>query len=587
MRHWLLATAILGVIWLTGLLLGLALSSRPGIAAFPGAPVRADSAQILGSAMVYLTLATLAAVLVGVEVLRLLVRRRSAPLVLAACLLCPPCAAAQQAPASRDQALAAALARADAAYAAEDFPTAEDEYRGVLAIDPDQSRALFRMAQLLSRRDASAAAGYYRHYTIVEPTDAWGHLALADTLARLGRADAAQRAYATARDLAPTAPDVLLGHPRLLARLGLVDRAIDAYVSWLTAHPEDADAWRELADAYQRARRWPAAIDALQRIRTLRPDDAAVERRLAAARMRVAPAVSASLLAVAETDITTWGPAVGGDVAIGQTGRLGGTYRRRHVSSLGETGDSQRLAASLSARPRADVQLDVSGGGAWLRPAGAAASSTHVEGSARLRRTPMAGGVSFDVRAQQGPLDLTPELIADPVIASQVTGTIDVPLTRRVHLRGLGRAARLTRGEERNARTGVGGGSVVHLAEGVRVAGQWQRIGNSLPTATGYFAPERAELADAGVEFEREFDHVSLALDAGAGLQRVQKAGKAMGGWARALRVWSYVAWSVAPGRQVVFELEAYDSQDATIVQTSERWRHASFTVSVRVALGS
>jgi hypothetical protein len=127
----------------------------------------------------------------------------------------------------------------------------------------------------------------------------------------------------------------------------------------------------------------------------------------------------------------------------------------------------------------------------------------------------------------------------------------------------------------------------MHLADGVRLAGQWQQVRNSLPTATGYFAPERAELADAGLEFEHEFDNVSLSFDAGAGVQRVQKAGEVMGGWARALRVWSFAAWSVAPGRQVLFELEAYDSQVATIVQTSERWRHASFTLSFRLALGS
>jgi hypothetical protein len=76
-----------------------------------------------------------------------------------------------------------------------------------------------------------------------------------------------------------------------------------------------------------------------------------------------------------------------------------------------------------------------------------------------------------------------------------------------------------------------------------------------------------------------------VALDAAAGVQRVQKAGEVMGGWARALRVWSFAAWSVAPGRQLLVELEAYDSQVATIVQASERWQHASVTVSFRTAL--
>ena len=587
MRHCLLAVTILGVIWLTGWGLGLVLTSRPVATAFPGAPVRAGSAQVLGTAMVYLTLATLAAVLIGVELLRLVVRRGVAALVVASCFLPPPAARAQPAPPAANAALAAALARADAAYKSDDLPTAEREYSAVLSIDPDQSRALFRMGQILGARNARAAAGFYRHYTIVEPTDAWGHQALADTLGRLGRRVDAQRAYAAALALAPAEPDIVLGHPRLLLKLGLIDRAIEGFISWLEKHPADADTWRELADAYQRARRLRAATDALRRALVLKPNDPVLERRLAAVRLRVAPALTASLLAVGETDITTWGPALGGDVSVAETGRLGATYRRRHVSSLGEVGDSQRLGASFTARPQADVQVDVGGGAVWLRPDGSTVSTTHVELNGRVRRTSIGGGVALDLRAQHGPLDLTPELIADPVIASQATGTVDVPLTGQFHLRGLGRVARLSRHEERNTRTGFGGGPVVRLAEGVRLAGQWQQVRNSLPSASGYFAPERVELADAGLEFEHEFDNVSLSFDAGAGVQRVQKAGEVMGGWARALRVWSYAAWSVAPGRQLLFELEAYDSQVATIVQTSERWRHASFTISFRAALGS
>lgn len=586
-RHCLLAASILGVIWLTGWLLGLALSTRPVAASLPGAPLRAGSAQVLGAAMVYLTLATLAAVLVAIEVLRLIVVRSGTGLVLAFCLVMASSASAQPTQPARMAQVTAALAQADAAFSDDDLAAAETGYRAVLALDPDQSHALFRMGQILGKQDLRAAAGYYRHYTIVEPTDAWGHLALADTLGRMGHGAEALRAYASALSLAPAEPDILLGRPRLLVTIGQIDRAVDAYVLWLGAHPDDADAWRELADAYQRARRWRAAIAALERVRALRPKDTAAPRRLAALGWRMAPALTGSLLAIGETDITTLGPGVAADAAIGETARLGGTYRRRRVSSLGEVGTSQRLGATVTARPRADVQVDAGGGAAWLRPDLATTSSMHVEVSGRVRRIPLDGGVAVDVRAQHGPLDLTPELIADPVSATQTTGTVEVPLTRQIRVRGLGRFSHLVRHDERNTRTGFGGGPVVRLPNGVRLAGQWQQVRNSLPSASGYFAPERAEIADAGVEFEHDFENVSFSLDAGAGLQRVQKAGEAMGGWARAVRVWSYTAWSLAPGRQLLFELEAYDSQVATIVQTSEQWRHASVTVSFRIALGS
>jgi hypothetical protein len=367
--------------------------------------------------------------------------------------------------------------------------------------------------------------------------------------------------------------------------VGATDRAIGLYEAWLAAHPDDAGVWRELAMAYDRARWWPLAVSALERAVALSPQDARLAGRLTAARRRAAPALTAGLLTVGETDITTWGPAVAGDISAGNRARVGGFFRQRRLTSLGETGSSDRIGGVVSARPVADLQIDAGFTGVWLRPA-AADPLLKPELTARVRRAPgLANGAGVDVRAIHGPLDLTPELIGDPVTASLVSGTIDVPVNATLRLRGLGRIGRLARREEHNVRSGIGGGVAARVATAVRVTGQWQQIRNSLPTATGYFAPERAELVDGGLELEREFDAVSLALDAGAGVQRVQKAGEPIGGWARALRAWGFLAWTVAPGRQVLVEFEAYDSQVATIVQTAENWRHASVTVSFRTAL--
>lgn len=586
LRHSLLSAAILAAIWLTGWGLGLLLVSKSAASVLPGMPSEAISARVLGVAMVYIALSTLAAVLVGVELLRLLVRRRRpSALLVAAMLLMPAAAGAQGTTGRRTAEMAALVSRADAAYERGDKSGAEQAYDQVLLIDPDHSRALFRKATLLSARDLSAAAGYYRHYSAVEPNDAWGHLAVADAEARLGHRAAAETAYAKATRLAPSEPDVVLGAPRMYVALGATGQAIRLYEAWLAAHPKDADVWLELATAYDRARWWPLAVTALERAIALRPDDPRLVQRLANARRRAAPALIAGLLAVGETDISTWGPAVAAEVGAGDRARVGGFFRQRRLTSFGETGTSDRLGGSFAARPVPEVQIDAGFGGVWLRPDGAD-HMVKPELSARVRRIAgLANGPGVDVRATHGPLDLTPELIGDPVTSSLVSGTVDVPVGTTLRLRGLGRIGWLNRREEHNVRSGIGGGGAVRIADGARVTGQWQQIRNSLPTATGYFAPERAELIDGGVEFEREFDAVSVAIDAGAGVQRVQKGGEPMGGWARALRAWGFVAWSVAPGRQLLVEFEAYDSQVATIVQTAENWRHASVTVSFRTAL--
>lgn len=74
-RMSLLAGAMLSAIWLTGWLLGLVLIAHPEmVAGAAPSPVDAAAPQVIGRGMVALTLGTLAAVLVGVELLRLVMK---------------------------------------------------------------------------------------------------------------------------------------------------------------------------------------------------------------------------------------------------------------------------------------------------------------------------------------------------------------------------------------------------------------------------------------------------------------------------------------------------------------------------------
>lgn len=496
----------------------------------------------------------------------------------------PSPAAAQRSPSPRPASVAASLARADAAFARGDEAEAEKEYRAVLAADPDRSRALFQLAEL-HRDDPSTAVELLERYVVLEPSDAWGHLALAEAAAGLGRDADALRALDAAFALEPSDRDIALGRPRVLARLGRLDAAIEAYEAWLASHRDDAQAWRELADQQQRAGYARSAARAVEEILRLTPGDPALERRRRALEFRRAPAVELGILGTAETDIGTTGLAAAGDFGAGDRWRLAVGFDARRFGSFGDVAQSRRLTARVRLRPRADLQVDLSGGPVWMIPP-LAASRVQTELGARVRRNTFANGVRLDVRARRGPLDVSPGLIDLGLMRSQIQTMVEVPAAENVRLRGLARVGALTRADEKNIRTGWSGGGVIVLAPGMQLATMWHRLANSETAALGYFAPKRAEQVDAGLELEAERGDVAISLDAGAGLQRFQKEeGGPMGGWGPALRLWGLIAWSYQPGQQLRVEIESYDSRVTDAIALTERWRYTSVAATVRVGL--
>src|SRR2546425_12937798 len=101
--------------------------------------------------------------------------------------------------------VAALLARADSAWAAKAESVAAREYAAVLAADPENSHATYRLAQL-TRDDAAAALRLFQRYVELEPEDPWGYMAVADALARAGRYAEALRSYDAALRLPPGRP---------------------------------------------------------------------------------------------------------------------------------------------------------------------------------------------------------------------------------------------------------------------------------------------------------------------------------------------------------------------------------------------
>ena len=202
-----LAALIMLGIWATGWLLGLLIQPsviqlRTGSLAILS---RHRIANVVRAAALLAGFGTLGAVLGTVQIVRLFARRKRrpvpprAPLVLAFCLVLLPALFGQTRAADL-------LRKADGAFADEDRAAAAELYRQVLALDPYQSRAVYRLGVLAP--DDASALGWFKRYVELEPQDAWGRLAYGDRLLKLGRALEAVKALETAARLAPDAADI-------------------------------------------------------------------------------------------------------------------------------------------------------------------------------------------------------------------------------------------------------------------------------------------------------------------------------------------------------------------------------------------
>src|SRR5207249_696174 len=176
---------VLGGMWVTGRLLGLALAAARPIGTAGRALPPGNVLRFVSTALAF---GTLAAVLAAVELLRLWVHRgkrparrvrqetslshersvvqqwrRVASLVVLAVIAAPVSLA--QSP--RRPPVRVHLARADSAWAARAEIVAAREYAAVLAADPENSHATYRLAQLT--RDDLAALRLFQRYVELSP----------------------------------------------------------------------------------------------------------------------------------------------------------------------------------------------------------------------------------------------------------------------------------------------------------------------------------------------------------------------------------------------------------------------------------
>ncbi len=513
-----------------------------------------------------------------------------------------------------------ALARADAAFADGDRTAAERGYEDVLRQDSSQSRAVFRLAQLREKREAGASIVLYRRYVVLQPRDAWGHMALGNALGAAGNLSAALSAYDAAVRVAPAERDVHVGRARLLARAGHTDDAIAAYARWVSTTAGDAEAWRELSLQRRRAGRIPEAVVALERVRALETKPAEVT---------IAERDLARLRALGRSTLE---PLVGGsgDSDGLTTARAGATYtsaalgRARGVvlASANRAGDgtvsrgSQQASVGLQFRPLAQLRLEVAGGVARadrafvdtiivLRPGtgqgpggrrpigvptvvGSNSFETLPVGRGRLSWRKPGDAIAVDVRAARQLLDASPFLIAQGVLRDEASLSVDVRLAGPIRARGFARAGSVHNSEETNGRQ-ILGGALAYAPGSFEVTMRAQTMQNDAATRLAYFAPRYVRTAELTTYIERETEGgTTIALDLGGGAQQVADWTTAAGTWSPSLRGWTQVVMPLTSSLSFATEVEAYHSRvgsdTPSLSLPASQWQYASLSLSLRAA---
>ena len=628
----LLAAGILGGMWTTGWLLGVLVgTARRSIVA--GATAVPHNAW--RTAAFALSLATLILVVCTVELMGLWVRRRARRLerlerteptpiarpprriaaaggrgrwlflLLAAELV--SAAAPPRAVSQAQRTTGNALARAESIYNTGDPEAAIDAYAAVVAIDPQNSRAIYRLADL-QRRKPARALPLFRRYVALEPKDLWGYLAVADMLSRLGRSDEALRWSDAALRLDPSERDAVIGKARVLTRARRTDAALAAYRAWLATHSRDAEAWQDLSRELLRAGRPGEAVDALERSQALAPKPQ-VAQRLAVVRGLAAPAFTPLVGGSHDSDGNTiW--RFGGALELGAAGpaRVGIEAGRTHVAGDGLAGvDLDALALHATWQPVAVLRIEGTGGATRIGPIdilsgptpggppGRPPSPGSIQrwgasliptGLVHARWHAPASRLGVDLRADRGVVDASPLLVANHVIRTQYSSVLAVPVAGPLTLRAIGKAATLSDSLEVNHKTTLSGVMAIAVAPSAELSAQFHQIHYDHPSVSGYFAPWQLQVAEAGTYVEIETaGAVVLALDGGAGIQRVAQQRGRFGPWTAAFRLYAMLDAPLAPGRAFRLELESEDSQVATTAAPSGQWRYGSVIASLRWAI--
>jgi hypothetical protein len=171
-------------------------------------------------------------------------------------------------------------------------------------------------------------------------------------------------------------------------------------------------------------------------------------------------------------------------------------------------------------------------------------------------------------------------------VRNEVAARVDIPLISRIRFRGGAKAAAYDALNESNTRTSLLTGLAVSATDAAEISAVFQEIRFDHSTTSGFFAPRLAQLAELGTYMEIESSGGSvLALDGGAGAQRVAEFGVATADWKPAFRLFAQLTVPLRPGSQLRAELDSYDSSFGNEAVSSANWRYISGLLSLRFAL--
>jgi Tfp pilus assembly protein PilF len=234
----------------------------------------------------------------------------------------------------------ALLARAAAAFAAQDLAAAERDCRTLLASAGDDPDATHLMGLICRRRgDPAGAEAFLLRSLQAAPGRAEFRANFGNLLRSTGRSGEAEQQYRAAIDLDPAARPARLALARLLLESGRPEQAAAEARLLTTRNPQDAEAWQVLGSAQRALGRLDDAESSLRRSLALRPGYAVARHNLGAllGQMQRAEESLRELEAAA---------------ALGVTGRELQFNRARALLELGRLEEAQAaLRAALQAAP--------------------------------------------------------------------------------------------------------------------------------------------------------------------------------------------------------------------------------------------
>lgn len=479
------------------------------------------------------------------------------------------------------------LERADSLYALGERAAARQLYAAAFGEDADQTRALFRLAELTDNH--AEAVKLYEQYARREPTDAWGPMAAGDRLARMGHIDRALARYDRAAQLAPGERDVTLGRTRILERAGRCEAADALLTRWLADHPDDAELGQAQGRIALRAGRPRQARRAFERLLkhatpTSRP---AAVRGLEQARAQSALTVQPLLISSRDSDGNRlWATGASADVLAIDGARLGVRALRRDITGPSSHASTDDAGLELTLRPRSNVRIGASAFAVRMTLEGLTTTTTQRAGDVRVRWGTAGTGANVDLRAQRVPSTATTELIANKVMRNEFQIAAELPLAV-FRLRAAGRVARLESSFDHNLRSGGELRLALPVGSLLMPWARYEAGRHRDATTAGYFAPRRAEGVSLGSSFTAgDGTPWTMELEAGVGFQRYASHGGVEGEWRPGAEGYLYSSAALGRGRELRLEVESSDSPGLSpAAATSANWSYWSATVSLRWAL--